>query len=338
VLRIKYLKYLILLVAAIFLVMFLYQIDFQDLRRDVDKMGIRVIWMLLISFMAYLLSTLGWMLCMHAAFDLSKLKAFFLARQLGETLGTLNPTGIVGGDALRVLLIGKAGIGKNLALPSVITSRGLLWLSYLLVALLGMILFMIIYQATQWPMFVMCTVLILCFILLGRLLFKRGALNSLAVGIVRLSRNNSWMKRAEGFQKYNDIISRLWVDRRQQVFLAIVCFSLHYACGAWEFQYILSSLDVDMSFSSAMILEVGTSLVRAVMTVVPGQVGIEEYSNKYFLQQLGVADDTVWISVSLIRRFRQLFWILLSVIIYFVWYHKDLKNGYGDLDSDGKSR
>lgn len=326
----KYLKYLVLMVAAIFLVMFLNQIDFEVLIRDMDRMGSSLIWMLFISFIAYLLSSLGWMLSVNALFDLSKFKSYFWTRQLGETLGTLNPTGIVGGDALRIHLIRKTGVSKNLGLSSVITSRALLWLSYLLVTLLGLVMFMLIYKIFELPMLLLGLLLIGLFILLSKLLFSKHALSKLTMGVVKMTGKKSWMTKAEGFQKYNETISRLWVDRKMQVYLAIICFSLHYACGAWEFQYILTSLGEEISFSSAMMLEVGTSFVRSLMSIVPGQLGIEEYSNKYFLAQLGVQNETVWISVSLIRRFRQLFWIVISAIVYFLWYQGDVKNSSTD--------
>jgi len=56
--------------------------------------------------------------------------------------------------------------------------------------------------------------------------------------------------------------------------------------------------------------------------LVPGQVGIEEFANKVMLVSIGLADDQIWIIVSVLRRARQLFWVVFALGIYTVYYKR----------------
>ena len=52
--------------------------------------------------------------------------------------------------------------------------------------------------------------------------------------------------------------------------------------------------------------------------IVPGQLGVEEYANKIMLETVGIVNNEVWVVVSILRRARQLFWVVIAGIFYLI--------------------
>ena len=58
----------------------------------------------------------------------------------------------------------------------------------------------------------------------------------------------------------------------------------------------------------------GVSLFKTIGMIVPAQIGVEEYGNKVMLDVIGVVSNEIWLVVTLMRRGRQLFWLLIAGI------------------------
>ncbi len=56
-------------------------------------------------------------------------------------------------------------------------------------------------------------------------------------------------------------------------------------------------------------MEAGVISAKNLFAFIPGQLGIEEYTNHLMLQTIGLKTAGLWLIVSIIRRIRQLFWI-----------------------------
>ena len=307
--------------SAIFLFLFIREIDLAHLTAHADLIGWRFLVIIGISFLAYLFATIGWLYCFKSFPGLKLVWSFFLARLVGEIMAMMNPTGIVGGDILKVRLLKKnTKVDSHSVVPSVVVSRGLLWVSFLIASLLAMLLAVIQPGFDQWGFTVLLFIVVVAAIyILTSLLFRDKTswriLNSNKGPLRFLSE-----KVLPRIQECAVQMTGIWRDKKPYVYTALFFFTLHYVFGAIEFWYILSVLGIEISLSSALIIEMGTSLVRSVVVIVPGQIGIEEYSTKFFLELMNVSDGKAWITVSLIRRIRQLFWILTAVIVYFTYF------------------
>lgn len=315
-------KYFIIVLSAVFLFFFIKSMDPALVLHHARQMGLGFLYIILISFVAYCLATLAWIYCYKNIPLLRRFGTFFVVRQIGETLSILNPTGIIGGDAVRSILIDDQRSSTE-TISSVTASRGLLWMSYILVCIIGTIISAIWIKGQPLAIsIIIISFLVVIFYLLFKLFF--GKMNWIeTIRQVKFFQNSERAKKLyETIILIREEMKKLWMIRPLHISFAIVLFALHYLCGAYEFQYILQSLDIDIPFHSAIVLEVGTSLIRSIAVFVPGQIGIEEYSNKIFLQLVGVSSDEVWISVSVIRRIRQLFWILFALIAYAIFYHR----------------
>ena len=103
--------------------------------------------------------------------------------------------------------------------------------------------------------------------------------------------------------------------------LSFLASCLHWIVGSLEFYFILLFLGVKTTVAKALLVDMGVIVFKSAGAFIPGQIGIEEYGNKVMLGIIGIAGGTIWITVSILRRARQLAWILLSLLVYFIQFH-----------------
>ncbi len=310
-------RYFIYIITFILIVLFLRDIDYDLLFQQVDRLGYRIFGVIAISFIAYLFGSLAWMFSINSAVDMQHFGKFFIVRQIGEVLSIMNPTGIIAGDALKIHLMSRVGYDKGEISRSVIISRILTWLSYLLLVLFVFIFFINDFFASRLLPIFLFAILICSAILLFMLLFHdRLWMYKAASGLFRMTNLKFLKKKLPQIKIYNQEIYKLKKDRPSYVVIVIILFVIHYLAGALEYYYILSLLDIHISFVSAISIEIGTSFLRSIFSFIPGQMGIEEYGNKYFLSLAKVHDEGVWVTVSILRRLRQVWWIVFGIISY----------------------
>jgi len=315
-------KYLFYILAAVLVCLFVSTLDAEVLIEHYHRMGWHFYGVIAISLLAYTFATLGWLLCLDQLMRWSQFKPYFLARLVGEIFSTINPTGILAGDALKVHLLTQKGETRNKVVESVTVSRVLLWVSFVLVLIVTLLLFSSGKMASTTLFLLLSSVLVAAAVLLLLILFHPKTYIYKAVQKLQAKVQWAWLEqRLPQLLVYNNNTVLIWQNHRQKLLIAIVLFGIHYLLGALEFQYILWSLGVHIDFSMAVYLEVATSFLRSVMAFIPGQVGVEEYGNKYFLSMLGITDDKIWVTVSIIRRLRQVLWLTVAIISYF-WYFK----------------
>ena len=318
-------KFLILIITSVFVVLFILQIDITMLKAQMETFGWRISVVCLLSGMAYLFATMGWILCFGNWCRADKLVSYFHARQIGESFSLLNPFGAVGGDALKVTLTKEIDRKPDEVLASVICSRVVMWVAYFLLLIGGIISFLFISSKHSSNLLTWIGVI--------------GLLGGLCLLLVRSIYNLSWLQNIVGLfsRRYKSKYLKLCQLRilstkrhlhlvttkgKNYIYLALLFFVIHYLFGALEFYYILYVLGEPITLTAAILGEIGTSLIRSIMIFIPGQVGVEEYSNKYFLELAGVKGESTWVTVSLIRRMRQIFWILFSIIVYVIYFQK----------------
>ncbi len=321
-------KYLFLLIALVFLVLFLMEIDPQLCLEQLKQVGFGIVPIILVSFFAYLFATLAWQLCYYAGFKsqiLSRLRIFFVIRQIGESLATINPTGVVGGDALKYVLMGSHDLEKDKAIVSLSLLRVLTIVSFIILLVVGMML-LVVNGLQEFNIIILSFILVFVGILtfgLCKLLFSSKLwlykISLKLSSLFRFKKTVSYLHRIEKLNRSTVKARSLHVN---VLFVALILLLVHWLFGAIEFLLILHYLGYNISLLDAFILEIGTSFARSVLSFIPGQIGVEEYSNKLFLQLVGIEGEGVWIAVSIIRRIRQLFWIGLGVALYLRYYRK----------------
>lgn len=108
--------------------------------------------------------------------------------------------------------------------------------------------------------------------------------------------------------------ARFFAKSKSRFFTALFLFSIHWIFGAMEFYIVLNCLGVKISIVRAIIIEMGVMMFKVLGSVILGQISIEEYGNKVMLNLIGVTSNEIGLVVSLTRRARQLFWLIIAAI------------------------
>jgi hypothetical protein len=114
----------------------------------------------------------------------------------------------------------------------------------------------------------------------------------------------------------NITFSRYNQENRHALPLSFFFAFLHWLLGAIEFGFLLWLLGFPITWMDSISLEMGVALVKSIGSFIPGQIGIEEYGNKMMLLSIGLASSTLWVSVSILRRMRQVFWLAVGMGFY----------------------
>lgn len=284
---------------------FIYTTDLNETFRLLRSLGWGLLWIPLCTFVAYVLGTLGWYFCLEdRSVSLVRLFGYRLA---GETVGLFNPASIVGGDIIKSGYLVQHGIARDDAARSVVLSR--------IMAVISQILLMIVSAA--WLLSRLPVPMLRWEFLLipgGILLLVWPLKNYLA------SRKPQWIQKA---QEFMTDLKRFVTTYPRAALASFIFFLLHWVAGSLELYIILKLLGHAIPVFYGVFMDMGVILVKSVGAFIPGQLGIEELGNKLVLEIVGIASHQVWLSVTILRRSRQLFWAVPGFLIYF----KSLRHG-----------
>lgn len=282
---------------------------------------------ILVTLGGYITGAIAWHLCLGSeAYKINFVQLFFI-RLVTENVSLFNPTTIVAGDGLKAILLKRKGVDNQVGVTSVLLAR-----VALIISAVFLILTSIVYlflradggMVNGWAV----TVLVLFGVLLclGFLaLFVNKNLYLLRFG---RALQKTFLKRwidDELIDKIKEVNQDLvdFFDKGKLRMLGVFLISvLHWIFGGLEFYTILRFFDAPINIPDAIALEVGVLAIKSAGAVIPGQIGIEEYGNKIMLQLLDVMGNEIWLIVSLLRRARQIFWLVVAAIVSALFYKK----------------
>lgn len=316
--HIRIFKIVLVLSMLVLLFQFIRHTDLAEVRNALGKAGAGFIWVIVSTFVAYWCGAVGWWFCLGESKSLISHSRIFVVRHISETVGAFNPASVAGGDMFKVFLLKPYGIEQQRALTSVVIYRFLMILSQLVLFVIAM--FWMVSGSGPGRgvlpggyIVVMVSALLLlagiCFFWLK----NAGKLQLIAensVSASRLGRVNSKIR------EVRIALYQFSINHPKELLFAFICFLLHWLIGSVEFYIILKLLGYDVTLMHGLLLDMGVVLVKSAGAFVPGQIGVEEIGNKLMLGVIGIASATLWLSVSALRRTRQLFWILMGALFY----------------------
>lgn len=323
----NYLKVGITVLVLVCLGFFIRATNWMGVLESIQKVGYNFLILLFITLVSAWLSVLAWRFCMPGEVGrVSNWKLFWI-RQIGESFAILNPTSVIGGEAMKLYMLRNIGVDQRQALKSIVLSRAIAIISQVMMILIAGIWFLSVttYDFT-WPdnfwMWLCGTAIAIIglFVLLKNPDFREH--------IKAFFHRLGLLKR---YLKTRDFVAELWRELRTSfrenrwaMLASFLACWLHWIVGSLEFYYILLFLGVKTTVAKALIVDMGVIVFKSAGAFIPGQIGIEEYGNKFMLSMIGIAGGTIWISVSILRRARQLFWIALAFLMYFLFFNKKL--------------
>ncbi|GHE33331.1 lysylphosphatidylglycerol synthase transmembrane domain-containing protein [Sphingobacterium griseoflavum] len=313
----KWQKIIVLTCVSVPLAVFIVQTNMLMVLQEIEKIGFRLLYLLLCTFIAYLLGTWAWWICLVEERKRINIFQLFGVRQIGETVGLYNPTSIVGGDLLKGELLKAYDIPEATAATSIVISRITVVLSQLLllIAAIAWLLFFPVVHMSGLFTYLLIGLAISVF-LVKLLLFYTLHRKTVANHSPGAIPENIWQKFTWRLRILLVKAQRFYQQKPAIFWGAYLLSALHWVVGSLEFYFILKFLGYDILIIHGLLLDMGVVIVKSLGAVVPGQLGVEELGNKLVLTAVGIHTTAIWLAVTLLRRSRQLFWILVGILCY----------------------
>jgi len=310
----KWIKLLVLMLLVASLVWFASSIDPQDVLDAMSMVGLSYFWVILATATAYILGAIAWRLCIDDAYSHHlKLRQLFAIRLIGEAVTLVNPSNFIGGESTKAYLLQKRGIPYTVAFSSVILSRTILIIVQVLLFVMTATSYMVISERFNQQLFVIILISIIVPAILVMLLILTQKTQLLSFPFTR---GQKFLKFKASLQETFTLVRQHYQAHRGKMALVILIAACHWMAGSVELYLLFSYLGVEISYHEALMMDMGIILLKSFGVFVPGQIGIEEYSNKILFAVVGMVNTAIWISISLLRRLRQLIWIVIGLLLY----------------------
>jgi hypothetical protein len=272
------------------------------------------------TFLGYLFATIGWRFCMGVWANNLSWRKLFVVRQIGETVSIINPASAVGGEAMKIFLLRNTDVAPAVLLTAALVSRTLMVVAQALLFLI-----------TTWVLngfslplpeffagfYIWLMPLAAVFVLIK---YRRW--------FIRLLLRMRWGERLVlRAQSAGTGMKHVWADLQEYfrnspkaMLAALVFFMLYWLADSLELLLILHFSGLEVSVVQAVMANTGVAFYKAAAGFIPGQIGVEEYANKVMLESIGVSGGEIWLTVSFIRRTRQLCWIGFGLLAYLYRY------------------
>ena len=314
-------KWIIYGFILVFFILFISRLDWYDISHHLVRIGWKFWLILPVNVLAYLFATISWRLCMGTEKGNHSLKNLFIVRHIGESLAIINPTNVIAGDGAKHLLLKENCQNSDACLSSILLSRILIIMSAVLLS--GISLSIMIFRRITDSIPITSMVILAGIVIVGLVLFwrlfthKKLYLYTISRTLISPFKDkSSAVEIIHRIKHVNYEISSFRQKEKGSLILAFFFATLHWIMGAVEICLILYLLNISIGFSDGLIIEMGVALLKSAGSFIPGQLGIEEYGNKIMLVIIGLSSPVIWISVSILRRMRQVFWLAVGVLFY----------------------
>ncbi|MBL0882535.1 MAG: flippase-like domain-containing protein [Chitinophagaceae bacterium] len=311
----RYIKWIVFVSILIGLIWFIRETDMNAMSVSLQKIGWGGFGLILLStFLAYLLATIGWRCCLPKThYSIIQL---FMIRHIGEVVTLINPTSIVGGEATKWTLMNDEQVNKKEVAVSIMVSR--IILIYTQLICFGIVFIYLLLSNVTFPVIITKSVGILYGIIFLAIcmlcaVYKRKKSDLTATDPGK----KGWLHKYILQLQTVIIASFSFLKTHPKAVLwSSIAGLLHWVVGALEIYWTLNYLGLPCTIPQAIFIDLGVVFFKTAGASIPGQIGIEELGNKVMLEMIGIKGAEVWITLSMVRRARQICWICLAVLGY----------------------
>jgi hypothetical protein len=285
------------------LAVILVQIGLDTLIRDLRVIGWGLAVILLVESLNVFFNTWGWALAFPAGERTVSPRRLLAARLAGDGVNYLTPSATVGGELLRVRLLGGA-VPLGLRWASVSVAKLGQTVAQALFIFLGLAL-VLPHLADVTPLAAglagVGAALLAALAFLG--LLSRGVWATLEALARRLGLATRLPARWAGPGREVDAaLGRLGAWRLAG---SLACFVAGWSVGAAEIYLILIWLGAPVDWQTALALETGSVLIDGILFFVPGKLGTQEGGKVVLFAALGL-NPARGLTVGVVRRIREL--------------------------------
>jgi uncharacterized protein (TIRG00374 family) len=316
--QVSYLKFLYLALGVALLVVVVTQIDVGEVLRQTVQIGWGMAIILGLHCLSFLADAFAWQITLLSVpLDRRWLYRLWKVRMVGETFNVVIPAAGLGGEPLKAVLLKRHyGIDYREGIASLILSQTIIVIA-LVIFLVGGFVFMLRAPALPWPLDVVAGIGLAGIILGIVLIVALQHFRLTSILGVRLKRWRIGQRIEAVLHHVRDVEERLivfYVHRRARFAAALVFSFIPWLIGVPEIYYAAAFLGHPISFADAWIIEAAVQMIRTGLSVVPAGLGAQEGIFLVFFSLL-TGTPTLGASVALVRRVRELVWVLWGAAV-----------------------
>ncbi len=267
------------------------------------------------TLLVYLLEAVGWRWTLGPYAARLAFGRLFAVRMAGEAINASTPAAYVGGEPLKAYLLKSYGIPMVEGLASVITAKTIMTLAQVLFMMCGLALgFWLLggWHVTFWGGLASLLLLLVGVSLF--LLVQRRGLGATVLALLRLLRIKiaSLDAHQDKLLTLDQSIRSFYKKDRRAFAMSFLAYFLGWATETLEVYAILYFLAVPVDILTALCLAALAMLVKGGTFFIPGSLGAQEGGYVLLLLAFDYTDVT-GIAFALIRRLREVFWILIGL-------------------------
>jgi glycosyltransferase 2 family protein len=312
------LNLILLLVASVFFFLALRRIDWPVLEHAFWQGG-RYLPLLVVPYgVTSYFWAVSWRYLLVGKVGCPSMSQLFRIRLAGEALNQLTPTASMGGEPFKALRLQAGGVAWQEATASLVIHKALMVLSLVLYILLclALIPFTLPGISHRLALFGCLGTLLLA---LAGVLFVIFQRNNPCLSFMRLLQRFGicpavlLAKEAE-LTSLDSCLAAFYRDRAHAGLMALLFFFLGWLVHAAEVYLIFWLLGHPINLRVALCLDGLSQLVAGLGFMIPASLGVQDGGN--ILLSLGFnLGATLGAGFSILRRFREVFWLLLGLLV-----------------------
>lgn len=312
------LRLVLLLLGLLTLIGLVWHIGPDRIVETSSRLGpLAIVAILLPSLLMYLLEAYGWRLTLGV--QAARLSFFRLlsVRTAGELVNLTTPVAYVGGEPLKAYLLRPYGISLVDGLASVVLARTVMTITLILFILLAIGLAVLTLGADGSRSLGLAAVLSVGLLAFGTgafvLIQSRGLFTVLLSTLRAVRLRIRYLEERE--QKLRDLdttISTFYTRQRGRFALSALMFFFGWMAEALEVYVILYYLGGPIDAVTSIAICGLSVLIKGGTFFIPGSLGAQEAGNFALLLTFGYP-DTTGITFALLRRLREVVWIVIGL-------------------------
>ncbi len=313
----KFAKIIFVLSGVALLGLLLHRTDLSPILHEVAAVGVLDMALVLALYViAFWTDVVSWQVTLgQADMGWGWARRLYLVRMIGEAYNNITPMASMGGEPVKAwLLKHRYGVPYRDSGASLVLAKTTSMFGLVIFVAIGFALILshgALASSQKWMAgigLVGLTVWIVVFFLMQHL-----KLSTLTAS--RLGRSRFGARLARLLEAMHDVdvmFARFYVEHRHRLYVSTIFAVLNWLLGVVEIHLILSFMQIDVSWTDAWIIESMVQLVRTATFFIPAGIGTQEGTLLLTCAAL-TGSGSIGLSVALIRRSRELAWILVSL-------------------------
>jgi len=264
----------------------------------------------------YLLDAYGWSLTLGPWAGRVGFVRLFMVRMAGEAINVTTPTAMLGGEPVKAYLLTRYEVPMVEGLASVVTAKTIMVIAQVLFMLSGLGVTFWLVGGGEYNVLVALVTLgllgfgVFLFLMLQRYGIGRGLLTVADTCRVRSRRLETWRPQ---LLELDHTIRTFYRERRRTFLLSLGIHFVAWLTELFEVYAILYFLGAEVGWLTSFSIAAIAVLIKGGVSFVPGGLGAQEGGYLFLLMALGYGEVT-GLTFALIRRIRELLWILIGLV------------------------